>query len=93
MHGTLRTWWRLLPAWQPGISGLPPIPQLVTVCDVTRPIVFPEPSVPRDGWLGWAEPLVNLYLESSPSRLEAVAARQPVDPQVRQPIRRRLVPR
>lgn len=41
---------------------------------MTRPAVFPEPSVPRDGWLGWAEPEVNLYLEST--RPEAVVARE-----------------
>ena len=60
--------------WPPGISRWPPIPHLAPVCDVTGAIVFPEPSVPRDRWLGWAEPLVNLYLEST--RPEAVVARE-----------------
>jgi hypothetical protein len=32
---------------------------------VTGPTVFPEPSVPRDGPQGWAEPNVNFYLEST----------------------------
>lgn len=40
---------------------------------MTGKIVFPEPSVDRDGPLGWAEPGVNFYLEST--RPQAVAAR------------------
>lgn len=43
-----------------------------TVCAVTRP-VFSEPSVARDGWLGWSEPNINFYRESTMP--EAVIAR------------------
>jgi hypothetical protein len=40
---------------------------------VNSSVVFPEPSVQRDQWMGWAEPQVNFYLAST--RPEAVAAR------------------
>lgn len=40
---------------------------------MTGMIVFPEPSVDRDGPLGWAEPGVNFYMEST--RPQAVDAR------------------
>lgn len=41
------------------------------------PPLFPEPDVPRDAPLGWAEPTVNFLLEST--RQVAVAGRMNVN--------------
>ncbi len=41
---------------------------------MTRSIVFPEPSVSREGPMGWSEPAVNYYRTST--RTDAVVARK-----------------
>jgi len=58
--GPARTRWSARSGSPAPPSGSPgPDPHPATVCAVTCSIVFPEPSILRAAWLGWAEPSVH----------------------------------